>query len=512
MSTVKSTSSVKKSYFFSILNLLFPIKREDAKKVCILFCLFFLVSFVYNILQPLKKTIIMYSPGAGSEALPYLKPFAVAPGAFLVTWYFLSLARRFNRDAVFRIIILTFTTYFLLYTFILIPFRDYLTLDSTADFMMKVLPSHFHAGPALIRYWMHTLFYAFAELWGTTVLTLLLWGLVNEISTHTQAKATYALFTVGANFSGMFAGKISSYLTKLPYNPHFFYGHNQWDQAFLRIMLVVLAVCSSILILYAYFVHCGYTAAVAHNPRKQTVEGQGEQHVSIVDCFYQVMRSKNLLYLTIIVMGYNLVYNLSDVIFNKRVELSFGPENKVGSNDFLSMVLTYTSIVSTVFALLISNISLRYAGWTVTALMTPIVYILSGSFFYLAQLNGLHGLFPVMPLDLIALYAGAAHMCLTRGAKYSVFDSTKEMAYIGLTKAERVNGKAAIDGIASRFGKSGGSFILFFLYAILGNNIVLTIPYVFFIICIITILWMIAITNLGRHQTSQAIEAHNKSC
>jgi AAA family ATP:ADP antiporter len=500
MISTTNASSSKPSFFFNFITLLFPIKKEDREKVTILFFLFFLVSFVYNILQPLKKTIIMYTPGAGSEALTYLKPFAVTPGAFLLTWFFLALARRFNRDIVFRIIILSFTSYFVLYTFLLHPFKDFFALDTLADAMMSTLPSSFHAAPALVRYWMHTLLYAVSELWGTTVLSLLLWGLVNEISSHEQAKATYALFTVGANCSGIFAGKLSAYLTKLPYNPNFFYGETQWDQSFLRIMLVVISICCLILYLYRYFTKRGYTAAIVFDPNKLTAQEKADRHTSIVDCFYQVFQSKNLIYLTIIVMGYNLVYNLSDVVFNKTVELSFGSTQKVQSNAFLSLVQMYTGIVSTIFALLITNLSLRYAGWTMTALITPAVYLLTGICFYLAQLKGLNNYFSFISLDSVALYAGGMHMCFTRGAKYSVFDSTKEMAYIGLTKEERVNGKAAIDGIASRFGKTGGSFILFFLFAFLGNNIILTIPYVFGVVTLITLLWMIAIRNLGSHQ------------
>jgi AAA family ATP:ADP antiporter len=496
MTNQKVSSLSNSSYFLTLISVLFPIKKENTQKVSILFCLFFLVSFVYNILHPLKKTIIMYAPGSSSEAMPYLKPFAVAPGAFLLTWFFLALSRRFNRDAIFRIIILSFTSYFVLYTFVLNPFKEAFALDTLADYLLKILPANFHAAPSLLRYWMHTVFYTFAELWGTTVLSLLLWGLVNEISTHHEAKATYALFAVGANSSGMFAGKLSAYLTQLPYNPNFFYGETQWDQAFLRIMLVVIATCCFILLLYRQFRLLGYTAAIAHDPK---IKNMKKSSSSIVDCFIQVFKSKNLIYLTIIVMGYNLVYNLSDVVFNKRVELSFGPDHKIESNAFLSIIQMYTSVVSTTFALIVTNLSLRYAGWTATALITPLAYLLTGIFFYIAQLDDYAGSLTAMPLDLFALYAGGVHICFTRGAKYSVFDSTKEMAYIGLSKEERVNGKAAIDGIASRFGKSGGSFIFFFLYGILGNNIILTIPYVFAVVSIITCLWMVAVRNLGQH-------------
>jgi AAA family ATP:ADP antiporter len=183
MST-KDINSSSQSYFLYAVNLLFPIKKENLEKVTILFCLFFLAGFVYNILYPLKKTIILYTPGAGSEAMPYLKPFAVVPGAFMLTWGFLALARRFNRDTVFKIMLLGFIGYFMLYTFVFIPYQDFFLLNSVADGLLEILPESFHSAPSLIRYWMHTLFYTISELWSPIIMSLLLWGLVNEISSQ----------------------------------------------------------------------------------------------------------------------------------------------------------------------------------------------------------------------------------------------------------------------------------------------------------------------------------------
>ncbi len=495
-----SENSAQNSSFISkLIKSIFPVEKKDAEKVFIIFFLFFFISFIYNIIQPLKKTIMMYTPGAGTEAMPYLKPLAIVPGSVLLTWYYLKLSAHFNRDTVFRVIIMTFTAYFILYTFVLNPFKDFFALDTIADGLLYALPKNFHAMPSLIRYWMHTLFYAFAELWGATVLSLLLWGLVNEISTQDEAKATYALFSVGANSSGIFAGKLSSFLSKLPFNPNFPYGSSQWDQSFLRIMLVVIAASCAILMVYRHFVKKGYTSKIAFAPPVQ-VEGE-KQKISVFDCFKEVFKSKNLLYITIIVMSYNLVYNLSDIVFNKRVELTFGPENKVASNAFMSYVQMYTGVISTILALVISNFALKRFGWTFTALITPVAYFLSGAIFYAAQIHGLSEHFAFFAIDpsMLALYAGGMHICFTRGSKYSVFDATKEMAYIGLTPQERSNGKAAIDGVASRFGKSGGSMIMLFLYAFMGNDIIKLIPYVFVMVGIITILWMLAVRNLGRY-------------
>ena len=48
---------------------------------------------------------------------------------------------------------------------------------------------------------------------------------------------------------------------------------------------------------------------------------------------------------------------------------------------------------------------------------------------------------------------------MTRALKYTLFDATKELAFIPLSKECKLKGKAAIDGIGSRIGKSGGSII-----------------------------------------------------
>lgn len=53
----------------------------------------------------------------------------------------------------------------------------------------------------MIRNWMFTLFYCSAELWGDIVLSLLFWGLANELTTMEEAPSLYPLFGIGANVS-----------------------------------------------------------------------------------------------------------------------------------------------------------------------------------------------------------------------------------------------------------------------------------------------------------------------
>ena len=51
----------------------------------------------------------------------------------------------------------------------------------------------------MVRNWMFTAFYCSAELWGDVVLSLLFWGLANEMTNIEEAPVLYPLFGIGAN-------------------------------------------------------------------------------------------------------------------------------------------------------------------------------------------------------------------------------------------------------------------------------------------------------------------------
>jgi ATP:ADP antiporter, AAA family len=92
---------------------------------------------------------------------------------------------------------------------------------------------------------------------------------------------------------------------------------------------------------------------------------------------------------------------------------------------------------------------------------------------------------------------GSIHNCLTRASKFTLFDATKEIAFIPLSKESRVKGKAAIDGVGSRIGKSGGSVIHQGLLMIF-STLTATAPIVAFIFLGITVVWVFAVKALGK--------------
>ena len=70
------------------------------------------------------------------------------------------------------------------------------------------------------------------------------------------------------------------------------------------------------------------------------------------------------------------------------------------------------------------------------------------------------------------------------------------MAFIPLSKESKEKGKAAIDGIGSRLGKSGASIIHQALLMIFGS-VTMSAPFVGVIIIMIFIGWLMAVRALG---------------
>jgi AAA family ATP:ADP antiporter len=158
----------------------------------------------------------------------------------------------------------------------------------------------------------------------------------------------------------------------------------------------------------------------------------------------------------------------------------------------------FTGIATmTMFA--VSGWLIRRFGWRSAATLTPVILLLTGFAFFAFiifdnALAGIASILSTTPL-MLAVVFGAAQNIASKATKYSLFDPTKEMAYIPLDENSKTRGKAAIDVVGARLGKSGGSLIQAVL--LLFIPITSMTPIVAVILFAIIVAWIIAVKALS---------------
>ena len=112
-----------------------------------------------------------------------------------------------------------FIGFFLLFMFFLYPFQDALHPHTLCDQVQQLLPLGCQGLVAMFRNWTFTLFYIMSEMWSTIIMTVLLWGFANDVTSVNDAKRYYGLLGISINLSGIFAGWIATSMSQNIFNP-----------------------------------------------------------------------------------------------------------------------------------------------------------------------------------------------------------------------------------------------------------------------------------------------------
>jgi AAA family ATP:ADP antiporter len=321
----------------------------------------------------MKTTLVVSMPGSNAEVIPFLKVWAVLPGAILVTYLYTKLSNRLRREQVFYITLGLFISFFILFLTVLHPNRESLELTQFSNFLYTVLPEGLRGLVSMIRHWPLSLFYVISELWSSVVLSMLFWGFANEITKVDEAKRFYAIFALGANFSGIFSGQIAQWLKVHEYHPGLPFGRTAWDQTLYLQVGVVLILALVIIALFRWV--NTHILAPAHIANSALNKEPAKIKLSLKECFAYLMKSRYIMYITILVVVYNIVYNLTDVLWTDQVKLRFPDANDF--NAYTNKVASITGVFATLSGFMLSGNVIRRYGWTVTALITPIIWLIT---------------------------------------------------------------------------------------------------------------------------------------
>lgn len=449
-----------KKQFSKMRSLLWPIHRHELKKFIPSLFLFFFVSFNYHFLRIAKDALIVTAPDSGVEAIPFLKVWGVLPSAVIITLVYARLANYFSRENIFYVVCSSFLLFYTLFLFVLYPYRDALCPLSFVEALQNVLPSGFQGLISMIRYWSFSLFYIMSESWSNIMLSLLLWGFANDMTTVDESKRFYPLFGIGVNSSGILAGEAGYYLSTRHLQMNAYEPLKAWEDTLYYFLLLILACgVASMLIFRWLHVHVHKETALV------PIQGAKKKKMSLTSSLVYVSRSRYLICLAFIVLSYNLVINLTEFLWKTQMK-ELMPDSNVYTA-YMSRVTYYIGIFATFTSYFLSGNIIRVFGWRKTALITPGIILFTGlAFFYCLFLKQYPELSPLLgfgsiatPLSMAVMF-GTLQNTMSRTAKYTVFDDTKEMAFIPLSQEARFKGKAAIDGIGSRLGKCGGALLL----------------------------------------------------
>ncbi|MBI5346962.1 MAG: NTP/NDP exchange transporter [Chlamydiae bacterium] len=482
--------------FGKIRSLLWPIHRHELAKFVPMLAIFFLIAFNYSILRAAKDTLIVTSPYSGAEAIPFIKVWAMLPMAFFITFLFTKLSNKHSREKVFYIMVIIFISFFALFTFVLYPLREVLHPHAFAEYLETILPQGYKGFIAIVRNWPCTAFYVMAELWSTAILSVLFWGFANDVTTVKEAKRFYVIFGVGANIATILSGQTSIFLSSKAFYSWLHLGNNAWEQSLSLMNCVVILSGIAIIFIFRHL----NKHSVAANEIKMSDAKEDKVKISLKQSFAYLGRSKYLICIALLVLGYNLTISMVEIAWKDQIKLLY--PNPCDFSAYLGKILTWIGAIAALVALFVSGKVLRKFSWTFGAMIAPAIVLITGVFFFSFLLfdqsyaTSLALIFGSTPL-VMSVFFGALQNSLSRASKYTLFDATKEIAFIPLSKESRLKGKAAIDGVGSRIGKSGSSILYqgLFLFC---STVGATVPYVAIIFFAVLVVWFIAIISLGK--------------
>lgn len=465
-----------------------PIRRDEFKKFIPMFVMLFLLCFNYGILRSLKDTLIITASGA--RVIPFIKVWGILPSAVLFTFIFTKLTNRFSQERVFYLITSSFLLFYIVFGFILYPLKDYIHPHTSADFLEKLLPSGLAGLIELYRHWSFSLFYIISELWSSVILHTLFWGLANEVTRIQEAKRFYGVLGIASNLAALVVGFAANGVTLL------FSGN--WGNTVSMYIAIVSIFGVIAMFIFRWQNQNVYTKDAYPNLHQPTtLLSKKKKKMSLKESFAFLSKSKYLMMIAALVVSYNLVINLMDVVWKDRLNLLHPTPQAF--NYYMNNVTSMIGLCSLLVSFFIPKM-IEKMGWTRTALLTPISMAITGLgfFAFLFFNNFFSGVtFAAMTPLAVAVFFGGMQHCLSKAAKYSIFDATKEMSFIPLDHDIKFKGKAPIDVVAARLGKSGGSLLYQGLLIFLGT-IAACIPYVAIALIAVLFVWIYATRNLGK--------------
>lgn len=427
------------------------------------------VVFNYSVLRNFKDSLIINAPGSDAPVIAFLKMLGTTPAAIIFMLLYTKWVEHFGREKMVYISLMPLFCFFALFAFVLHPMHAQLHPDPQRILALQEAWPHFKWWFAIWGNWSYALFFVVSELCGTISLSLFFWQFANITCDKTEAKRFYPLFGVLGNLGLIIAGGLTKHFTQLDKEIG-----DPWAYT-LKWMLGLVCISLFLIQTFYYLLNRYLEKDAVVGPRLAENSGipKNRPKAPVIESLRHVLSSPHLMCIATLVFAYGLTINYCDVLWKGEVKIYFQGD-PAGYSGFIGHFSIIIGLL-TIPLMLISSQLLQRISWFSAAILPPLIMLIAGGGFFAGIIWGLWqdpGLnvawlgFDFTPLTL-AVYFGFWQNALSKASKYSLFDPTKEMAYIPLDEEVKIKGKAAVDVVGARFGKTGGSLTFFTLQTLL---------------------------------------------
>lgn len=482
--------------FKNLRNIFWPIHRSELAKFIPISALMFCVIFNQNVLRILKDSILISEVSA--EITSFSKVYFVTPMAAIFVIAYAKLINHLPIHKIFYYLSGIFTFFYLLFAFLIYPNIDFYHMDR------QLLAELMHAHPHLKWYiacagnWSYIVFYSLSELWPNVFYVLMFWQIANDITTTNEAKRFYTLFSLFGNSSLVLVGFMMMNLSSDNSVIHKLFTVSDNKIMLVQVSIAMVIIATALACLLVFYISKNFTNA---HIITDTAKGDkpARPKMGIIESFRYIARSKYLWLMLICSASFGLSMNLVEAVWKAKIKELYPTVNSYA--EFNSLYILWTGIAIMVMTIIGNNV-MRRSSWFAAAVISPIIILSTGTIFFALVvfdhhiINFFDGAILMSPLAL-AVFVGAVQNILSKGSKYSILDTSSQMLYIPLDQELRTKGKAAVDVISPKIGKSSSGLVQSVIFTIFPlatyNSIALPLMIIFILVCVA---WIYAIKKV----------------
>lgn len=443
---------------------LFTVKREEWRLFGLMFFVVSLININFHILRCMRSALVVGDTGGSAALIPYYELFGTFPMSIAMTWVLSRLMRVFSLRFIFLATSTSFLLFFVAFAFVIYPYRTEIQhLLETQVGILFGLPQL----KAAFAHWPDMTFYVMSELWKVALLSVLFWGCMNQHLDIEEAKRFYPPLMLGTSVGMLLAGPLTVFCTS-EWGWRLFTLSDQHWQHSLYALTLCLVLCGGLtMMLFGSLFE--YLRARTPSPQEllSAKEPFSRRLLSLSSSLRYMLKSPYLAALLFVVVGEYIAYTLGELIFLETLKAKFPtPADFCKYNGILTSV---TSVLTACSALFFTPYLLKKYSWTTCTLIPPILMVVTTVAFFSVIYSGRAGILTPVAFLAAAVPLGSVHFCFGRSLKYTLFDSTKELAFMPLDEEGQVKGKLIIDGIGSRLGRGGSSLLSLSLFTLMGG-------------------------------------------